>query len=238
MIQVTGHRGARELAPENTLAGFALANELGCHGLEMDVQVTKDGQLAVIHDTTVDRTTNGSGSVSEHTMAELRNLDAGNGERVCSFQEVLDFLKPMGLIVQIELKGPDTELKAASAIKDMGMIDRARFTSSHHRRIKRIKEVLPNVATGLLMSSNPVDPYQILVASGGDNLHIKQDRLDQELVDEVHKHGRWLIAMGRIVDNPTIDRLIDFGVDVIGSDRPDLVIERLKERNLWEPRKG
>ena len=238
MIQVTGHRGARELAPENTLAGFQLAAQLRCHGVEMDVHVTKDGQLVVIHDTTVDRTTNGSGPVASFTLAELKKLDAGNGERVLSLPEALEYIKTTDMIAQIELKGPGTELKAASAAADLGMVSRVRFTSYFHRRIKAVKEVLPTVATGLLMNSNPVDPFHILEASGGDNLHVKQDRLDRRLVEEVHKHGRWLVAMGRIVDNPTIDAMIDLGVDVIGSDRPDLVIARLKERGLWTPKRG
>ena len=88
MFEVTGHRGARALSPENTLAGFLLAADLGCDNVELDVHLTKDGDLAVIHDETIDRATNGSGPVSSYTMAELKQFHAGEGERIPSLREV------------------------------------------------------------------------------------------------------------------------------------------------------
>lgn len=234
MIQVTGHRGARHLAPENTLAGFRLAHELGCNGVEMDVQLTKDGRLAVIHDDTIDATTDGTGPVADYTLEELKSFDAGNGERMPSLEEVIELLKPTGMYLQIELKGAGTEAVAPGIVDAAGITHRVRFTSSYHLRVLEAKRLLPDVETGILMSSNPVDPLHILEDSKADCLHVKQNRLDQRLVDAVHGGGRKLIAMGAIVEPPIIDSVIELGVDVIGSDRPDLVIERLRSYDLYD----
>ena len=232
MILVTGHRGAAGLAPENTLAGFRLAQKLGCHAVELDVHLTKDGHLAVIHDDTLDRTTNGSGPVGDRTMKELKTLDAGDGEVIPRLEEVLELFEGSGMRIQIELKGTGTEIVAPEIVKKAGFPDRITFTSSYHMRVYEAKKRLPEATAGILMSSNPVNPMQILEASGADNLHVKQNRLDERLVKEVHRGGRKLIAMGRIVEIPIINQVIDLGVDVIGSDRPDLVLKCLEERNI------
>lgn len=101
-----GHRGAPGHAPENTLAGFAAAAALGVDGIELDVHLA-EGRLVVIHDRRVDKTTNGTGLVAELPFAELRRLDAGNGERIPTLDEVLD-LVPDHLLLNVELKAAGT----------------------------------------------------------------------------------------------------------------------------------
>ena len=234
MIQVTGHRGARLLAPENTIAGFTLARDLGCHGVELDVQLTRDGKLAVIHDPELDRTTDGSGAVAEYTLDEIKRFDAGNGEKIPSLEEIIELLRPTDLILQIELKGPGTEFVVPDVVKAAGMTGRVRFTSWYHARVYEAKIRLPASETGILMSSSPLNPMRILEDSRADCLHIKQTRLDKRLVDAVHKGGKKLVAMGAIVAPAIIDSVIELGVDVIGSDRPDLVIERLKSYGRYD----
>ncbi len=98
-----GHRGAMGYAPENTLGSFAKALELGVDGIELDVHVCKSGEVVVIHDERVDRTTNGKGQVKEMTLKELKELDAGKGERIPTLEEVLDFVDRRAFI-DIELK--------------------------------------------------------------------------------------------------------------------------------------
>src|SRR5437660_7666970 len=107
-ILSVGHRGAAALEPENTIRSFRRAIELGCDFAECDVHLTRDGQLAVMHDAAVDRTTNGSGPISDFTMAELKQLDAGQGERVPTLDEVLETVRGR-IKLLIELKGPGTE---------------------------------------------------------------------------------------------------------------------------------
>jgi glycerophosphoryl diester phosphodiesterase len=108
--QMISHRGAHKgqsgQVPENTLASLRNAVDLGADWLEMDVQMTKDGTLVVIHDETVDRTTNGTGRVADLTLAEIRGLDAGNGEKVPTFKEVIDFAKEVELPIIPEAKSP------------------------------------------------------------------------------------------------------------------------------------
>jgi len=104
--QLIAHRGDSKHAPENTLAAFQKATAVGADWLEFDLQMTKDGALVVIHDETVERTTNGSGAVKDLTLAEIRSLDAGNGERVPTFEEVLTLAKQAEIGIMPELKSP------------------------------------------------------------------------------------------------------------------------------------
>ena len=96
MAKIMGHRGAPADEPENTLRSFRRALEMGVAAVELDVQLTKDGRLAVIHDETLDRTTNGHGAVKDFTLAELKQLDAGQGEPVPSLEEVFDLVQGQG----------------------------------------------------------------------------------------------------------------------------------------------
>lgn len=233
-IRVTGHRGARDLAPENTLRGFALALSLGCHAVELDVQLTRDGRLAVIHDATLDRTTSGEGLVSEHTLDQLQGLDAGGGERIPSLEEILVLLRPSHLSIQIELKGAGTEHLAPGVVQRMDMTKRVRFTSFFHLRLLAARELAPDVRTGVLVGSNPVDPVHLLRSAGANSIHVMHTRIDHRIVQLVHENGDTFVAMGRIVDVDTVDRLVGLGVDEIGSDRPDLVIERLKHHASYQ----
>jgi glycerophosphoryl diester phosphodiesterase len=228
LIQVTGHRGARDLVPENTLAGFRLARELGCDAVELDVHLTRDGRLAVIHDQTLERTTNGRGPVSDCTFEELSRLDAGRGERIPSLEQVFDLLADSGMRIQIELKGAATEEPVADFVRSRGVLDRVAFTSFFHRRVLRMRELLPEATTGILIACNPVDPAALLASARADNLHVNQTCLDSALVQDVRKAGKRIIAWGIVTEIPVIDRLIALGVDAIGSDRPDLVLERLR----------
>lgn len=216
------------MAPENTLAGFRLAADLGCDNIELDVQLTKDGDLAVIHDDRIDRTTNGSGPVSSYTMAELKGFDAGEGEKIPSLREVFELLKDSRVNIQIELKGANTEGPSVELVKVFDMEFRVSFTSFFHSRVLRIKNILPRSTTGILVASNPVDPVALLAQSKADRLHVNQRVIDTRLVEAVHRGERKIAAWGIIVEDQVIYRLIGMGVDIIGSDCPDLVIGRLK----------
>jgi glycerophosphoryl diester phosphodiesterase len=234
MVEVTGHRGARALFPENTLGGFRLARELGCHAVEMDVRITADGELVVIHDASIDRTTNGSGPVDGYTLKELQTFDAGRGERIPTLREVLVLLKDSELRIQIELKAPGTETAVPDLARKWGLEQRVTFTSFFHRRVLEAKRLLPAAAGGVLITCNPVEPLKILAAAGADNLHVHHRRIDADLVHRVQAAGRKIIAWGEIVETAVIDRLIGLGVDVIGSDRPDLVLERITAKAVEE----
>ncbi len=112
MAKIMGHRGAPADEPENTLGSFRRALAVGVAAVELDVQLTKDGRLAVIHDETLDRTTNGRGPVKNFTLAELKRLDAGRGEAIPSLEEVFDLVQGQAHLV-VELKQPE----AAGALR-------------------------------------------------------------------------------------------------------------------------
>ena len=201
------------------------------------MRLTRDGQLAVIHDETVDRTTNGSGAVASYTMKELKRLDAGKGEKIPCLREVFELLKDTGTNIQIELKGPDTEDPCVRLVRESGMEQRVSFTSFFHCRVLRIKNILPDLTTGILVASNPVDPIALLAQAGADRLHVNYKVIDPRLVRAVHEGGRKIVAWGAIVEPQIVDRLVAVEVDVIGSDFPDMVIERLRSRSITDSRR-
>ena len=107
---VWGHRGASGYAPENTLPAFKMAADMGADGVELDIQLTSDGEIVVCHDETIDRTSNGAGWLKDFTFKELRRLDFSNGNaayegvKIPTMEEVFDLLQPTGLVINIELK--------------------------------------------------------------------------------------------------------------------------------------
>jgi len=137
MPYVVGHRGAAGVQPENTIGGFEYAIQLGCEYVETDVHLSADGHLVIIHDDTVDRTTNGSGRVGEMTLAQLRALDAGQGRQIPLLQEVLDVVRGRAILL-CELKGPFTPDPVARAVMANRMQEQVIFTSIHFGRLARI----------------------------------------------------------------------------------------------------
>lgn len=138
-VKIVGHRGVKALYPENTMLSFEKAIAMGVDGLEMDLNLTRDGRLAVIHDETVDRTTDGKGLVSDFTMAELKTLDAGKAleghgvHRIPEFDEFLDLVERTGLLLNVEVKqnSPETADKAIAALDRRGLLDRTVMTCFH-----------------------------------------------------------------------------------------------------------
>ena len=121
---VVGHRGAGDLKPENTLAAFNRAIELELDAVELDVRLTRDGHLVLLHDERLDRTTGGNGPLAEHDLRELMSLDAGGGQPPPTLSVALDLLGGSDLAIQIELKGPGTEITAVEAVRRAALTDR------------------------------------------------------------------------------------------------------------------
>jgi glycerophosphoryl diester phosphodiesterase len=232
VIEVTGHRGAVAVRPENTLAAFSYAIASGCDRLELDVRLTADERLVVIHDKTVDRTTDGTGAVADLRFADIRRLDAGQGERIPSLDEVLDLARPAAITLQIEVKGPNTERAAPTAIRRHGVETRIVFTSFDHERARAAKQLLPGARSGILVRGYPADPLGMLSEARADEIHVHASWIDDPLVRAVHDGDRKLAAWGGTVDLLLIRKLIALGVDAIGSDDPARVIACLREAGL------
>ncbi|MGG1552242.1 glycerophosphodiester phosphodiesterase [Paenibacillus ferrarius] len=163
---IIGHRGAAGEAPENTLASFALAVEQGAEGIELDIHISKDGEIVVCHDPTLDRTTNGSGLICEHDWQDIRQLDAGawfadnyRGERVPLLREVFEML-PKGFFVNVEVKyAYEGRLEQAllAYLRESGRMEDVVISSFDHQCIRRLKLAEPDVKVGLLYAANLFD---------------------------------------------------------------------------------
>jgi len=222
MVYVVGHRGAAGVEPENTIRGFRYALELGVDYTECDVHLTKDNQLIVMHDETVDRTTNGTGAIRDLIFTEIRSLDAGNGERVPRLTEVLEVVKDKAILL-IELKGEGVEEQAVQTVKDMQMDEQVVFTSFHLNRIREVKHLDPSLKVGAIFGQPSADTCQQALDVGTSGIGIYYRNLRRELVEEAHRYGLDVRAW-----NPDtvseMQAMINLGVDGVGSNRPDLLI--------------
>jgi glycerophosphoryl diester phosphodiesterase len=209
-ILLGGHRGNADECPENTLASFRSAIELGVDLIECDIHRAEDGGLPVIHDHLLDRTTDGSGLVRDHTMAELKRFDAGSwkdprfkGERIPSIDEVLLVAKGrVGVAIEIKnLPLPYAGVEAAlvQAVKDAGMIDDVVVISFDHRSIKRIAELEPKILTGVLEASRPVDILRLMDDAEADVFCPHWASIEPETAAELHAAGK-LIGVWTVDD--------------------------------------
>ncbi|GHU69763.1 glycerophosphoryl diester phosphodiesterase [Clostridia bacterium] len=179
------HRGFSGEYPENTLLAFEKAVEEGrCDGFETDVHLSADGELVIIHDDELDRTTNGSGPVSVKTRAELLELDAGikkgerfAGQRIPLLAQVLDVAKKHSVILNIELKNmpnpyPGLEAKVIQLVRDMGMVEQVQLSSFNHLSIALCKRLAPDIYAGLLYSQPLYRAEEYAKSCGADALNL------------------------------------------------------------------
>ena len=198
-----GHRGNPDECPENTLASFSSAIELGVDLIECDVHRSEDGGLPVIHDHLLDRTTNGSGLVRDHTMAELKRFDAGRwkdphfeGERIPSLEDVLALAKnQVGVAIEIKnlpLPYPGIEEAVVDVLRKTDMMGDVVVISFDHRCIKRIGELAPEVLTGLLEASRPVDILRVMDDADADVFCPHWASIEPETAAELHAAGKMI----------------------------------------------
>lgn len=183
MSKIFAHRGSAGTHPENTMAAYMEAERVGADGLEIDVQYTKDNKLAVIHDDTVNRTTNGKGRVRDYTLAELKNLDAGSwfssefhGARILSLEEVLEWIQGNELLLNIELKYValdyvEFEEKVIQAIEDYGVVDRVIISSFNHEALKKVNELNQEIECGALYMERLYEPWNYVKTFGAKAIH-------------------------------------------------------------------
>jgi glycerophosphoryl diester phosphodiesterase len=217
-----GHRGAAALAPENTLLSIATAMEIGVDAVEIDVHLSKDKEIVVIHDATVDRTTNGTGAVSRYALNELKKLDAGKGETIPTLQEVIDFIHGKVRLV-IELKEAGTEEPVVQLIKRNGLWENVYVISFWHRLVKTVKEIEGRIKTGVLFVGCPVDAC-IAAQACADALVMKYTFVDKKFIDTAHKEGL-TVFIWNIDDAHLVKPYADMGVDGIGSNDPRVLID-------------
>jgi glycerophosphoryl diester phosphodiesterase len=226
MTNIMGHRGAPADEPENTLRSFARALALGVAAVELDVHLTRDGRLAVIHDDTLDRTTNGTGRVQDFTLAELQRLDAGRGEPVPSLEEVFDLVQRKAHLV-VELKQPDAAEALRRFLQERRAFDCATVISFWHPALKALKAAEPRLTTGVLMVGCPADPVGLARAADADALILQYAYVTPELVAAAHNAGL-LVYVWNIDETDTLKPYLTMNLDGIGSNRPGVLIEYLQ----------
>jgi len=219
---IMGHRGAAALAPENTLLSIATAMEIGVDAVEIDVHLSKDKEIVVIHDATVDRTTNGTGAVSSYTLEEMKRLDAGKGETIPTLQEVMDLIHGKVKLV-IELKDEGTEEPVVDLIKRNGLVENVYVISFWHRLVRTVKDIEGRIKTGVLFVGCPVDA-SIAARVSADALVMKYTFVDKRFVDTAHKEGLTVFVWN--IDDPRLVKpYADMGVDGMGSNDPRVLID-------------
>lgn len=225
MVEVVGHRGAAGVEPENTLRGFRLAVELGADWTECDVHLTKDGRLVVMHDETVDRTTNGTGAVRDLTFKQIRALDAGQGERVPTLDEVLRVVRGK-VRLEVELKGPEAEEAAVEAVKAAQMEREALFISFRLDWLCKVKRIDPTLEVAALFGEPPPDACRQAQAVGAGSVHFFYKNLTWGLVEEAHRLGLKAGAWNPDAE-PEWRAMLALGVDFLSTNRPDALLAML-----------
>lgn len=230
---VVAHRGYSSKAPENTMAAFELALDVGCDGLELDVHLTKDGEVIVVHDHTLERTSNGTGIVEKHTLAELQKLDAGSwfapefkGERLPSLREVCELVKDKELLFNVELKVAQgyeqLNQKVLELLNEYDLHERTVISSFNHYALVHFKEISPQTRTGILYSAALFNPWEYAKSIGATALHPKHQTIIPEIVAGAHASG--VMVNSWTVDEPEdIERMKLAKIDSIITNVPERV---------------
>ena len=191
------------IEPENTLRSFVAAERAGLDLIELDLHLSKDGALVVMHDAEVDRTTDGAGRIAEKTLAELRALDAGRGERVPTFEEVLDAVRSP---LQAEIKDVAAARALAEVMRRRDLVARVEVISFHHEALAETARLVPGVRTALVASRYGLDVVERAAAVGATTLVLNIRRLTLEVVEHARKAD--LRIIGWVVNTQDHLRLV------------------------------
>lgn len=235
------HRGFSGEYPENTMIAFEKALEAGADGIELDVQITSDKEIVVFHDDKLDRLTNGSGFVKDHTLEELNqlsfDLEEQEGAENCkipTLNEYLEWVVNTPLLTNIELKalsGEDTRLeqRVVTQLRKYDCMDKILFSSFHEESLARIKQLEPEVQTGLLVLDCREKEIQKVYEMGIDCIHPLGSAVNETVVKHIHKMGL-KINVWTINVETNIKEALENEVDGLITDYPDRVNEIQKIR--------
>jgi len=241
---VIAHRGDNTHAPENTLAAFKLAADKGADAIEFDAKLTRDGHVIIIHDQTVDRTTNGHGEVRRMSFGALRDLDAGTlfpgrfpGEKIPTLEEIFETVGKR-LYINVELTNYATPFDAlvpevVKIVKAFGLEKRVLFSSFFAHNLVKARKLLPEVPCGLLTWSNWMGKWGRTTGYRRDTyaaLHPNIVNVDAGLVSRVHAAGKRL-NVWTVNGEENLKRMIGCGVDGIFTDDPALALELLGRKS-------
>ena len=213
------------------MRSFRSAIAAGCDLIECDVHLSSDGRLMVIHDHTLDRTTNGTGLVRDLTAAELRKLDAGEGEKIPLLQEVIELaIGKVGLVIEIKQLPPlyqGLEEKLLNMLRQLGAVPECAVVSFNHTTIHQIRKMEPTLQLGILEGARPIHPAKLLLEAGADVYSPHWGAADPEVVKEVHAAGG-AVAVWPVDDETAIAWCRYCKPDAVFTNRPQEVGAELR----------
>jgi len=234
-VRVVAHRGASAYAPENTFAAFDKALALGAHEAELDVHLSRDGQVVVIHDATVDRTTGGAGAVASLTLAQLKALDAGTwfsaefaGQRIPTLDEVLErYRGRLHLHIELKPKIQAVAGRVADLVRSHGMAESVTVISFHRGLIEHLREYAPEIPAGLLVQRADEADARRAVAKGIRAFYARGASLAADSIRHLREQGLAVVAWD-VQNEAEMRRLVAVGADGIILDFPDKLVEYLR----------
>ena len=237
--RVIAHRGFSGAAPENTLAAVRAAIEIGADMVEIDVTLTSDNKIVVIHDVTLDRTTDGSGEIYRFSLAQLQELDAGSwfdpkfaGEQIPTLNEVLQEVDGR-ILLNVEIKSEAVArgvvARVAAAIREYGMIEQVVVSSFSPEALQQMHEAAPEIRTAVLYNTKfhqGQDAVEIVMDLNTSVFNIKRQRLTRKMLHRCRENS---IPVGLYTVNKPrrLRRLVDKGIDAIFTDHPDRLLQIL-----------
>lgn len=235
--KVIAHRGASGYAPENTMEAFLLAIEQGADGIELDVQLSRDGIPVVIHDETIDRVTDRTGYVKDYTLQELKELTVlkdrfpqYSQSKIPTLKEVLEAVKSSGIQVNIELKTgiywyPDIEKKVAGIVEETGMKEKIIYSSFNHYSVQRIKEIVPDAETAYLYSDVILNVEDYARKTKVDGLHPAVYHVKMaDFLKEYIKSGL-NVRVWTVNEEADMKALTEAGVTAVITNYPDVAAQ-------------
>lgn len=240
MTKVFAHRGASGYAPENTLPAFGLAEKQGADGIELDVQLTKDGQIVVIHDERIDRTSEGTGYVRDYTLEELRQMSFDNhmeqykGVKIPTLREVLELVKPGRMQVNIELKTgifwyPEIEEKTVKLVRDAGMEDRVVYSSFNHYSVQKVRSIDSRAETAYLFSDVICDVEKYAAKTGVDGLHPAVYHLYMSDFLEQYKKSGLKVRVWTVNREADMKKFMEADLEAVITNYPDKALSVRKQ---------
>ncbi|MBA2938865.1 glycerophosphodiester phosphodiesterase [Paenibacillus sp. CGMCC 1.16610] len=227
---VLAHRGSASEAPENTMAALRLALQQQCDAIELDIHLTKDGEIVVCHDETLDRTTNLRGCIGEMTLADIRQADAGSwfsdqyaGEPVPLLREVLE-LVPLEIGLNVELKlsyGGSIEHKVVALLREYGRLSSVIFSSFDHRMLYRLKQLAPEARISLVYAGKLLRPLRLIedFELEVEAVSLHHAMVEREDVMAIRNSGRQVIVW-TVNEEEAMKRMLECGVSAIITDYP------------------
>ncbi|AZR74246.1 hypothetical protein BBF96_13060 [Anoxybacter fermentans] len=231
--QIIAHRGASGVAPENTLAAFRRAVQEGADGIEFDVHLTKDGEIVICHDETVDRTSNGMGYIYQLTLEELKRLDFGSwfspeyeGEKILTLGEFFEQFAEYDFLINIEIKNSPIfydgiEQKIWEQLQIYGLQEKVLVSSFYHRSLQILSQIAPSISLGVLCGCGPLEPWSMISGFQARSLNPNRFFVDRELIEQCHQMG-YQVFTWTVNNKAEIKQMIEWQVDGIITNYPAL----------------